>query len=349
MTLNRNNYETWEIYSQGKQVLKPLLLLSVGDILSFSSNVVKKSIKNGNEIIKYCIKLKKYLKHCNSNNLCDDSKCCGYINYWLNYNMRGIDPNLEKSTFDIYDNFMKDDAELKELKLCTSKISYIENEIFNEMKKLYDLYDTYSDLKELNNEPNFSCSYAKACVDSYNKIISICLNKEKNNNFCEALQNLESVFKNNEWISKNKCEQNIPQLLSPQEAHNILQGQSSEDYSHSRGTSEMHAIYPELGESSDAFQRYQRADHVDIPLHTPVGVTIPIVLVSLVGSFLLLLFLYKFTPFGIWLTSRIRGIKKMINIKENKYNSILLNTSDNEENDLEDRNYTIHYHSSQNI
>lgn len=39
----------------------------------------------------------------------------------------------------------------------------------------------------------------------------------------------------------------------------------------------------------------------------------------------------------------------MINIKENKYNSILLNTSDNEENDLEDRNYTIHYHSSQNI
>lgn len=89
------------------------------------------------------------------------------------------------------------------------------------MKKLYGLYEIYDVIKTSEGEALMSCIYAKRCVDEYNKIISNCLIRDNNDNFREALDNLNSLFKGDEWISKNKCNETILNLLSTQEAHDL--------------------------------------------------------------------------------------------------------------------------------
>ncbi|SCA59859.1 hypothetical protein PVT01_000048000 [Plasmodium vivax] len=65
--------------------------------------------------------------------------CCNYINYWLNKTVRDSEYNVNKQNFNIFDKFMQDDPKIKEgPTTCKSKLSYMDNETFEKMKKLYD-------------------------------------------------------------------------------------------------------------------------------------------------------------------------------------------------------------------
>ncbi|VUZ99881.1 PIR protein, partial [Plasmodium vivax] len=76
-------------------------------------------------------------------------KCCNYINYWLNKTVRDSEYGVNKDNFKYFDEFMKIDPKIKENSTyCISKLSYMDNETFEKMKKLYDLYDYFTELKE---------------------------------------------------------------------------------------------------------------------------------------------------------------------------------------------------------
>ncbi|SBT84827.1 PIR protein [Plasmodium ovale] len=312
-------YIYWKDYNDIKHVLKEFLTPTVSEFSELSRRDIFRNSEIKQQIIKYCLILKKFLINCKTNNICNNSKGCWYINYWLNDKTREIYDNLDNTIFDIYNRFIIDDGELSEKNMCTSKIHFIENDIFNVMKNLYGLYEIYDNVKTSDVDSYFACYYAKSCVDEYNKNISNCVIRD-NNNFCEALDNLNSVFKDDEWISKDKCNATIPKLLSPQEAHDLLQEKSQNVHQHRGYPPAEEDLKSQLQETPVAFQAIKAERNIDIP--TPrsayVSIIIPL-LAALVGIFLLFLYLYKFTPFGQWLSSRQGTIRISQNINNEMY------------------------------
>ncbi|SBT02569.1 PIR Superfamily Protein [Plasmodium ovale curtisi] len=65
----------------------------------------------------------------------------------------------------------------------------------------------------------------------------------------------------------------------------------------------------------------------------------------LVGIFLLLLILYKFTPFGSFLISRIRKMKRMLNKEDEEPDELFLYTCESESNNMDRSPYRMSYQS----
>ncbi|SBT55796.1 PIR Superfamily Protein [Plasmodium ovale wallikeri] len=210
-------------YYDNKHVLKEFLTPIASKLSELSSRDIFGNSEIKGQIIKYCLILKKYLINCKTNNICNNSKGCWYINYLINDKKRDIYDNLDNTIFDIYNGFIMDDNELKEI-------------------KKYE----------------------------YNKIISDCLIRDNNDSFCESSDNLNSVFKEDEWISKNKS--------------------------------------------------------------------------ALVGIFLLLLYLYKFAPFGQWLSSR-RGTIRISQHINNEMYELQEHSSENYQTNLEHIRCNVPYQS----
>ncbi|SCA60242.1 Plasmodium vivax Vir protein, putative [Plasmodium vivax] len=105
--------------------------------------------------------------------------CCNYINYWLNKTVRDSEYNVNKQNFNIFDKFMQDDPKIKEgPTTCKSKLSYMDNETFEKMKKLYDLYDYFTELKKRDDLSSL-CHNISDIAKMYENVLQEC--KEKDN------------------------------------------------------------------------------------------------------------------------------------------------------------------------
>ncbi|KMZ88480.1 hypothetical protein PVBG_05438, partial [Plasmodium vivax Brazil I] len=67
---------------------------------------------------------------------------CAYINYIINDEIQKSLYKAKSYTFEMFKGYIKSDAYLKD-NTCASMFMYIENKIYNNMEKLYDLYNTY--------------------------------------------------------------------------------------------------------------------------------------------------------------------------------------------------------------
>ncbi|KNA01675.1 hypothetical protein PVNG_06309 [Plasmodium vivax North Korean] len=115
--------------------------------------------------------------------------CCNYINYWLNKTVRDSKYGINKDNFKYFDEFMKIDPKIKENSTyCISKLSYMDNETFEKMKKLYDLYDYFTELKESKNRSSL-CHNISKLSEKYESIWQEC--KGKDDYLCNKLRNLK--------------------------------------------------------------------------------------------------------------------------------------------------------------
>ncbi|SBT59457.1 PIR Superfamily Protein [Plasmodium ovale wallikeri] len=80
-------------------------------------------------------------------------------------------------------------------------------------------------------------------------------------------------------------------------------------------------------------------------LMTPASTTSIAVIGSFVGIFLLLLLFYKFTPFGSFIISRIRKMKRMGNKEDEEPDELFLYTCENESINMDRNPYRISHHS----
>ncbi|SBT00290.1 PIR Superfamily Protein [Plasmodium ovale curtisi] len=107
-------------------------------------SVVNEGITEYSNISEHFKKLQQYLDYYRTKmNECKSNKCCIYINYWLNDQVRNNHSSLNISHFDFYTKYMACYGP-KNNNFCESYI-YLMQEEFKFMKELYDLYDAYDD------------------------------------------------------------------------------------------------------------------------------------------------------------------------------------------------------------
>ncbi|SBT01040.1 PIR Superfamily Protein [Plasmodium ovale curtisi] len=156
-------------------------------------------------------KLKRYLINyypsCNKSN---ETRCCSYINFWLNNELRKNE--LSEINFDSYKKFINFDQELLQKPMCVYDIYYLNDDRFKKTEELYDLYYQYHVfIAYKDNENSIACVYAKSCVEKYNDMISKYTYYDSGNLLSE-LESTKNIFEENGLLTIKNCEYPIPPL-----------------------------------------------------------------------------------------------------------------------------------------
>ncbi|SBT72917.1 Plasmodium vivax Vir protein/Plasmodium variant antigen protein Cir/Yir/Bir, putative [Plasmodium ovale] len=338
MTGNNENaiYDTFEEYISYKDALDRIKgNISSQDIEALYDNSLFIDKENKKGIITDCLRMRDYILRFYSKN----NNCCVYMNYWLNKLVRTA-YKRNTSIFDIFRNYMNQEIKLKPDNPCTYKINYMDEYTYQNIYQLYFMYDQYKHFKK---NGKAGCHQAVKCAETYNKIVGDChkLGKGKN---CKVLENFKTDFENNEIISKEQCNQKIPKLLIP--ANSFIPPQVPSDRRDSEEQDASVHVAGTLDASSDTLQKGELETHSTPHSYTPLGSVIPIIIFSAFsGIMILILILYKFTPFGNVLRSRTIKNERSLNILEKYYELPEHNSEENQRN-LEFEIYNLAYHSS---
>ncbi|CAG9476338.1 unnamed protein product [Plasmodium vivax] len=133
-------------------------------------------------------------------------KCCNYINYWLNKTVRESDYRVNEENFNIFEEFMQVDPKIGKNNFnCISRLSYMDNDSFQKMKKLYDLYDYFTELKKKEDLSSL-CRNISFLNWKYLNVMKEC--KRKDDNLCKMLTILKDVISKDELVAKDICTKN---------------------------------------------------------------------------------------------------------------------------------------------
>ncbi|KMZ76846.1 hypothetical protein PVIIG_05672 [Plasmodium vivax India VII] len=133
-------------------------------------NAIYSNIKD--VFIAKCTKIKGYLTHFYTKDNHKENNRCSYINYFINDEVRKHIYRSKSNTFELFINYIKSDSYLKN-NTCISNIKYLENKIYNNMKKLYDLYDKYEAFYRNNHysADTYWCTDLVDLVKDFNTIV----------------------------------------------------------------------------------------------------------------------------------------------------------------------------------
>ncbi|SBS93866.1 PIR Superfamily Protein, partial [Plasmodium ovale curtisi] len=310
-------YDTFEQYKSNEAILEQINQSLKGkDLSDIYNGSVSEYMVNGTRIIEDSITLKKYLLHFNTIESCNKDNCCVYLNYWLNKKAR-MYSNSSDSILTIYNAYMNDDSELKEKRLCISKINHMGTNKYEQMDELYKIYDQYKYYKYYklhNHNEQIACNRVKYCATGYNDIL-IKYPKIEDTKFCKVLKDFKETFEKDDWVSNKKCNSEIPHLLPYEYSCIQLQGQSS--YVHESSLQEDRQMEIRINSEESSYPKLEQTERSpEEQSHSPSSwdSTLPITLFSSGVSILLFLMSsYKFTPLGHWLrlqTQRFNGISE---------------------------------------
>ncbi|SBT02095.1 PIR Superfamily Protein [Plasmodium ovale curtisi] len=264
-------------------------------------NVGNEGITEHSDISEHFKKLQQYLDYYrNKMNECKSNKCCIYINYWLNDQLRSNNNSLNISHFDFYTKYMACYGS-KNNKFCESYI-YPMQEEFNFKKELYDLYDAYDNYSPLKKIKDSSHVYAEIFIKKHNEIVNKC-NYKENNDMCYELQVVRESFEKDKVETLEVFHGDLPELLQIPDPYASEKVKASE------------------------------LSHHTFPIQFLPGI---------IGIVILLLFSYKFTPFGSLIRTLINSNNNILNNLEEKTQEFL-NNSKRGNIIYEKRQYNIAY------
>ncbi|KMZ82968.1 hypothetical protein PVIIG_05263 [Plasmodium vivax India VII] len=203
-----NYYFTYEDYCRFKNIFESLDEKSVDEniINTFILNKIKEDYER-KRFIADCKKLQIYLKHLKTEVLCNDTKCCQYINYFLNDKISNNVIYKDKDkTFQLFQNYIRHDNKIN-TNMCVNIIQKIDDKIQVKIKELYKLYDLYEFIfqyGETNNMNQSFCDYLKEFVTEFNKVVEKHHPSNSSYLFYE-LKNLKCLIENNKWVSHKSC------------------------------------------------------------------------------------------------------------------------------------------------
>ncbi|GAW84283.1 variable surface protein [Plasmodium gonderi] len=130
-----------------------------------------------------CKRINEYLKYFKANDSCNNSKCCSFINYWLNKDPRirfhaqkeGVIKNLK--------DYIKYNNSGYIYDICLPKINNMKIELFEKIQNLYDMYDLYENFLEsikYSMGKSYTCKYLNDLIDKYNKIMETDIGENDN-------------------------------------------------------------------------------------------------------------------------------------------------------------------------
>ncbi|EDL42862.1 variable surface protein Vir6, putative [Plasmodium vivax] len=297
-------------YKEYKNKVNDFYRTSNSENIKTCNNIFPTDAEGRLNIIKHFKLIKKYFNHYKNNETHNSNKWCSYINFWLNNELKNEDNKLGSKIFDLYQKFINCDNEIKGITKCeSSDIYYFEENTFDQVKKMYDLYDDYIyvDAFKTNTDNSIPCSYAREFTEKFNNIIETGVHKN-NDHLYNALQDIKHLFEKIGLASLKTCEPSIPELLP------ITKGQADES-TQSRTPSHSFNLTP--------------------------------ILPSTVGIVLFSFFTYKFTPLGPFLRYRVMNKKNTLNELEEK-SKYLYMMSENKGILPENSMFNMQYHTLQN-
>ncbi|SBT84938.1 PIR protein [Plasmodium ovale] len=243
-----------------------------------------------------------------------DDNDCSFLNYWLNDKLRGINIDNSINVSDFYKKLKGSNENIFKDKQLEKKLYNIEKHDLENMRKLYDLYNTKSKVsstlaRDITPEESASClMHTNECYRKYRDTIINC------HNGCHDFFNALTYFKN-----KYKNDLHL----------------DSENTSSCR--------YEELFILPDYNAVLKEHKSVQIIRNTTLSVLLP-----MFGVLLMFLFSDKLTPFRQYLLSKIKMIKSRLVTVGKSENELLLYSHDYDNIILDETDYNISYYTVRN-
>ncbi|SBS91751.1 PIR Superfamily Protein [Plasmodium ovale curtisi] len=287
----------------------------------FCNEMKSKFVYNTDKIIEKC---QEFLSFCSNYNpfiniqRLQNINICGIMNYRLNYNLRTIkEQDVLESAF--YPSMAEHIRTKKGITTCTSNFHKIEENEFQKLGILYNLYDNVHKINSYivsvsqENKCEKICAQKIECAKIFNQNIDKCpVNNESK--FCKELEQFRLKYNNERTC--NTCSEGVQ--LNPRPK--IIQEEEN------RGHRKEHA---------DA---HMDDDMQESTISHPASDTYPIIpMVSCITI--------GYTPLGTYLHSRIIRKKMMWNNLEEEGDKSLLSNSELYELSSENMPFHVAYHS----
>ncbi|SBT02660.1 PIR Superfamily Protein, partial [Plasmodium ovale curtisi] len=264
------------------------------------------------------------------------SKHCEYFNFWLNdqviinkielqvVNFIHTDlkkkpdyiPNLHECTFDIFSTKLSDLEIINKLYIFTENI---------------DLIKSFIVAKDADEDSYDTCrGYLQGFADLYNNNVKKCQGNSESSMFCNKLREFRRLYENELLYKFPLLNGDLPSLYNTQ--NTVLDSRNSQSLSQTSHQITASLPYPVEGHVPDGTSSSTK--------YIFVGV----IVAALLGSFFTSFILYKFTPFGALLDSRIRRKKNMwCNMDEETHK--FLHSHKTQKIYSDKKRYSIKYHS----
>ncbi|SBT02863.1 PIR Superfamily Protein [Plasmodium ovale curtisi] len=273
---------------------------------------------------------------------------CKYFNLWICDRISNVlnnfkDPKFSDIKEKIQDIWRKSDINEK----CSCYfISYIEDYNYTKIKNLYDYALNYHNLQRYFHEGRRTCSakdkeYIKESLILYRNVKDLCKTKyDTNKLLCEVLNDINSVY-NNDQLSKLTCN---GELLIDETSRGFQQTSESQtsDTKVLVGTvkSQMEDVSPTEMSSFPA----STSDGIPQVSYYHKAMTIFFPSVSILFIFFIL---YRFTPYGSWLSSHILKKRKIpFSLNEEINGELSENTYDPINENVNSSVHHVGYHPS---
>ncbi|SCA60498.1 VIR protein [Plasmodium vivax] len=271
----------------------------------------------------------------------DKTDRCKYLNYYINY----IVKNNSNKNYSVEELIKAYGRLANKLNMCNDSIKVIEESVFKNIEELSNIY------YEFNKYINTINTYQTNDCPDLPQSVQLYLNKENTcegdkNIFCAAVDKFKNYYLSK--IKQAKCKNvkyNLESFLSldnTEIVNNEEEGRQArakvvEHVTGDRGTEvTATSIHSELdvGDNHDEPSNHNASNPVRTITYTSLGLVLPLAT------------LYRLTPLGSWVNTKILGKNKLMdNMKRNHY-ELLLNDVRNGEMSLNDTTYSISYNSA---
>ncbi|SBT58527.1 PIR Superfamily Protein [Plasmodium ovale wallikeri] len=258
------------------------------------------------------------------------NKLCNDLIYWLHKNLKNNHSEMEKDYNEILTEFKEvwksiiSDPPISEDNLCGNTFKDISSfEKFENLKKISDYCENYEFIKAKLDNPNEPCAvYYKYLTNNstmYTNRVSKC--SENGNNYC---------------LNYNNCNTYDPKILLDKPKCKIAK--ESED-----ARSQMKEKEEEYTQCGPEYECVPK-NYFDTSINYSDYRIVPLIVLSIWGTFLSLYFLYKLSPFRSWLNNHLYKkniIKKKLHNEE--FQELLESDSEDAHINFNNREYHITY------
>ncbi|SCA60310.1 Plasmodium vivax Vir protein, putative [Plasmodium vivax] len=271
---------------------------------------------------------------------------CKYLNYSINDIVKndGNHNYNEENLIKAYDTLAT------RLSECKYRIKPLKKSVLKNVKELSNIYYKFNKyINAIKENPNTDCKDVYDSVKYYRDNENSC--KGVTNKFCVALDDLKKYLLSNiSLVNCDKEEHNLKYFLSLDNTKNVkleeeAEAQGRKDITNVVENEREEAMGTKIteplsntklvdGDNNGEPGNHNASSPVRTITYTSLGLVLPIVT------------LYRFTPLGSWVNTKILGKNKLMdNMKRNHY-ELLLNDVRNGEMGLNDTTYSISYNSA---
>ncbi|SBT83611.1 PIR protein [Plasmodium ovale] len=318
---------------------------------SYCTGIIKNKDEHSSYIRSVCYAVQEtlsYLKGMVQNgNINDINKSCAYLNYLIHDKIKHIiesSINIEDLYSAIY--YYKGFYGLRE-KCSNIEKFKISNDEFDKKKTLFfhtenmfSIEDTYENYSHINK--SLYAKYFSECYNFYHEVLKNDFCKKDNAYKSELIDFQKTFNKTKNFLKQQQITMPINDLISPEKyncSHDSLQVTAITTVQGILDTS----MEGNFGGESSTYQGSGN-DTSDINQSNISG----IIGGTFIGTFVLFLMSYKYTPFGPWLRKKKDVANNLFNNNEIRNHELLINNAENENINLDEQLYHIKYYSAEN-